>query len=98
MRNIDLKTALIAAVVLLVIALLSASRALEISGGHLTFAVIALVLYFVPTLIALHRQHRQKLAIFALNLLLGWTFLGWAAAVVWSLTAQPTSPGENAPG
>lgn len=88
MRNIDLKTALIAAVILLVIVLLSASRALEISGGHLTVTVVALALYFVPTLIALHRQHRQKLAIFALNLLLGWTFLGWAVAIVWSLTSE----------
>jgi hypothetical protein len=26
-------------------------------------------------------------AIFALNLLLGWTLLGWFAALVWSLTA-----------
>jgi Superinfection immunity protein len=25
-------------------------------------------------------------AIFALNLLLGWTFLGWVAALVWALT------------
>jgi hypothetical protein len=28
------------------------------------------------------------LPIFVLNILLGWTFLGWVVALVWSFTAQ----------
>ena len=47
----------------------------------------AAVVYLLPALIAAHRQHKSKIAIFALNLLLGWSFLGWALALIWSLTA-----------
>lgn len=45
-----------------------------------------LVLYFIPTIIAFFRQHNNKLAIFLLNLFLGWTLLGWVIALVWSVT------------
>ena len=43
------------------------------------------VLYFFPTVIARSRMHRNFLAIFALNLFLGWTFFGWLFALIWSL-------------
>ena len=45
------------------------------------------ILYFIPTMIASHRQHHQYSAIFLLNLLLGWSGLGWIIALVWSATA-----------
>jgi hypothetical protein len=48
--------------------------------------MVAATVYFLPGLIAADRRHRNRYAIFALNLLLGWTFLGWVAALVWSLT------------
>lgn len=51
------------------------------------FWVIALGLYFLPTFVVAARQHHNGGAILALNLLLGWTLLGWVAALVWSLTA-----------
>lgn len=44
------------------------------------------IVYFMPTLIAIISGNRNALAIFALNFLLGWTFLGWIVALVWSLT------------
>lgn len=47
----------------------------------------AVVAYFLPTIIAGMRLHHQGGAIFALNLLLGWTLIGWVAAFVWSCTA-----------
>ena len=49
--------------------------------------IICLALYFVPTVIAACRGHHNQGAIFALNLLLGWTLIGWVAAFVWSCTA-----------
>ena len=49
------------------------------------FITIALLIYFAPTCISFHRSHPQLKAIFAANLLLGWTFIGWGAIVVWSL-------------
>ena len=44
------------------------------------------IFYFLPALIAFLRQHKNKLAIFLLNLLLGWTILGWVGSLVWSVT------------
>ena len=54
--------------------------------------VVGLLVYFLPSIIALARGHQNALAIFVLNLLLGWTFLGWVAALVWSLTAVTVTP------
>jgi hypothetical protein len=34
-------------------------------------------------------RHRDTAAICALNILLGWTALGWISAFVWSLTYSP---------
>ncbi|MFA4889502.1 MAG: superinfection immunity protein [Candidatus Omnitrophota bacterium] len=48
--------------------------------------VLIFGLYFLPFLIASLRQHKNILAIFLLNLALGWTFLGWIAALIWSVT------------
>ena len=52
----------------------------------LVLITVLLNLYFFPTLIALWRRHRQTLAIFVLNLFLGWTLLGWVGALVWGCT------------
>jgi hypothetical protein len=41
--------------------------------------------FFLPTIIAMARHHRNKLAIFLVNLLLGWTGVGWLAALIWAL-------------
>lgn len=51
----------------------------------LTFLVLAI--YFLPSLVATLRKHHQAGAIFVLNLLLGWTLLGWIIALVWAATA-----------
>lgn len=47
----------------------------------------SLVVFFLPAIVAARREHHQSSAIAALNLLLGWTFVGWVVALVWSLTA-----------
>jgi hypothetical protein len=51
--------------------------------------VLGGVLYMLPWAIAAGHKHRQATAIFALNLLLGWTFIGWVVALVWALTRPP---------
>lgn len=52
---------------------------------EILLAVLIFTVYFLPTLIAFLRQHKNKLAIFLLNLLLGWTVLGWVVSLVWSV-------------
>lgn len=53
---------------------------------ELLLLVVVLAVYFVPTLVAIKREHHNLGAIIALNVLLGWTLLGWVAALVWALT------------
>jgi biotin transporter BioY len=52
------------------------------------FLIGFLIVYFLPALIASQRKHTNKTPIFLTNLFLGWTLIGWVAALVWSTTAQ----------
>jgi hypothetical protein len=52
-------------------------------------ALLALILYFVPTIIAHMRDVQNYAKIIFVNLLLGWTVVGWIAALIWSLRAKP---------
>jgi hypothetical protein len=47
------------------------------------------VIYFYPTIVAKRADHPNIGGIKALNLLLGWTFLGWVIAMVWAKSYQP---------
>ena len=60
---------------------------MEAIGGFGGLALLILA-YCLPMLVAVLRNHRNMAAITALNLLLGWTVLGWIGSFVWSLTAN----------
>lgn len=47
------------------------------------------LMYFLPSLIALARNKRDILAIFLLNLFLGWSVIGWIVALVWAAKNDP---------
>ena len=47
---------------------------------------IAMSIYFLPGIIAGFRNHHNTAAILVLNFFLGWTGIGWIAAIVWSAT------------
>jgi hypothetical protein len=49
------------------------------------------ILYLLPTLIAFGREHpaRQNLAI--LNIVFGWTLIGWIGVFLWALLARVES-------
>ena len=61
---------------------------------EIVFILPVLVMsYLLPTFLAVGRKHKALPAIFALNLFLGWSLLGWVAALVWSLTnPKPSEP------
>ena len=44
--------------------------------------------YFFPFAIAFNRKRANTGAIFALNLFLGWSLIGWVVALVWSLKEE----------
>jgi hypothetical protein len=53
----------------------------------LTLLLTLALVYFAPALIARDRRHPNGAAIFAVNLLLGWTVVGWGTALVWAVGA-----------
>lgn len=49
--------------------------------------VAIFILYFWPSILAYRFNHKKNAdAIFLLNLFLGWTFIGWIIALIWSTT------------
>ena len=56
---------------------------------ELFLLLVGLALYGTPAFVAFGRDHHNARAILALNVLLGWTVLGWIGALVWALTATP---------
>ena len=61
-------------------------------GG--SFIILSLI-YFFPTMICLLRRHNNKIPIFIVNILLGWTFIGWVVALVWSFTSNTENQATN---
>jgi hypothetical protein len=55
----------------------------------LGFTVGAICLYFVPTIVSECRNHTSNVGIFVLNILFGWTGLGWGIALIWACSGQP---------
>lgn len=47
--------------------------------------VIVVAIYFAPAIIAFKKERGNRVAIFVLNLLLGWSFIGWVVSLIWAL-------------
>jgi hypothetical protein len=54
--------------------------------GAIIFILIGIVLYFLPSIVAWNNKKKNFAAICVLNLLLGWTIIGWVASLVWAVT------------
>ena len=54
----------------------------------LVLICLLLALIFLPTIIALHYDAENKTWIFLVNLVAGWTGLGWLLALFWALLEQ----------
>ena len=66
--------------------------ALRMGAGIAALLIIAgcVLLYFLPSFLG--RNKRNFKAIFALNLLLGWTLVGWVVSLVWALAQEMPVP------
>lgn len=53
--------------------------------SFIIFAIF-LVLYFLPSFMAVGRKHQNATAIFVTDLFLGWTCIGWIIALIWAST------------
>jgi hypothetical protein len=62
-------------------------------GGNIVVqaiaAALALVLYFLPAILADRRKRHDVLTLALFNACLGWTVFGWLLALYWSLQPNP---------
>ncbi len=58
-----------------------------------TVIVMALIvlIYLLPTLIAYSREHPQRAGIAVLNIVFGWTLIGWIVVFLWASLARVES-------
>ena len=60
------------------------------NSSHWIVLPLAFV-YFLPTVVAMIRHHTHAVGVFFINLLFGWTGIGWVVAQIWSFTNDPVS-------
>lgn len=58
-------------------------------------AILGIVLYFLPAVIAYRRNHANRGVILLINFLLGWTFLGWAGCLIWAFIDTDGSKADS---
>lgn len=51
----------------------------------------AILVYFIPTIIAYARERKDASTVMLVNLLFGVTGVGWAVALIWALKHQENS-------
>lgn len=56
--------------------------------SDLSWSILIFCAYFLPTLIAGFRGHKNGTPILLVNLLFGWTGIGWIWALLWSTTSH----------
>lgn len=94
------------AFVFFIAALSEASSIKEAGQGALGLALLiamwvgSLAIYLLPSIVAYHRGHNAIGSIVVLNVLLGWTFIGWVVALVWAAGPNVTRKdvGRETPG
>ena len=58
--------------------------------GEIFIAFLISLVYFLPSYVGWDKENERK--IFLLNLLLGWTIIGWVIALTWAITYEKRSP------
>jgi hypothetical protein len=59
--------------------------------GEIIMALFALLFYFLPTSLAAFRRRKKFPWILGVNLLLGWTVIGWIVAFIWAFVGKPVA-------
>ena len=58
------------------------------SGTTVALFLVCCVGYFLPSIVAWSRRVNARGGLYVLNLFLGWTVLGWIAALIWAASGQ----------
>jgi uncharacterized membrane protein YhaH (DUF805 family) len=62
---------------------------------EIILTLVSLVIYFIPTIVAIIRRARNAVGVVVLNVLGGWTFVGWIIALVWSIIDKQQGNSSN---
>jgi len=54
--------------------------------GGVILILVAFVLYFLPSIVGWDKRNAG--GIIVLNLFLGWTLIGWVAALIWAVSSD----------
>jgi RsiW-degrading membrane proteinase PrsW (M82 family) len=61
---------------------------------NLVLFALGVLLYFLPTGLAMYRDCKATVWIAVVNVLLGWTIFGWFIALGWSAGGKVREPGH----
>jgi hypothetical protein len=60
---------------------------------HTIFVILlmlCIIIYLLPTLIAFARDVRSRHAVTVVNIVLGWTLIGWFICFLWAMLGEPS--------
>lgn len=63
----------------------------------LIYGLVGLIIYFIPAINGYSKNHRSRALILVVNLLLGWTLIGWVVALAWSAGNAKDDPATPSP-
>jgi hypothetical protein len=69
---------------LLLLLAVDAIYPIDVRGWFISALLI--LFYLLPTFLAFDQGHRRRVLISVLNVLLGWTIIGWIGLLLWSMT------------
>ena len=58
------------------------------STSTILMLMAVVVIYMLPTLIAFGREHPRRQELAVVNILLGWTLIGWIGVFLWASLVQ----------
>lgn len=68
----------------------------SIGAVYMAALLVGVLLYFLPTVIAVVRGHDRSFIIFILNLLLGWTMIAVIILALWAIMGETRWMRDNA--
>lgn len=64
---------------------------MRLGPQELLVLLVMVPIYFVPLIVAAARRSRSLLGIGLLNVLAGWTFVGWVGALIWAVASESST-------
>lgn len=63
----------------------------------IALGLLAVLAYLLPCGVAIHREHPARAGIALVNVLFGWTLIGWLVSFVWAFTGEGEAGKRSCP-